>query len=119
MTATTTTPASTSSRPVSTRKPRNWGKHLELTLLLAPALVLFIAFVLLPIAVAVYYSFFKWTGFSPRHPYGLGNYAWALHDTVFRHSVWKTVEFLVRPGEQVRKQECTVRTGSMPQSSRG
>jgi raffinose/stachyose/melibiose transport system permease protein len=75
------------SRPVSTRKPASWGKRLELALLLTPALVLFIAFVLLPIAVAVYYSSFKWTGFSPRHPYGFGNYSRALQDTVFRHAI--------------------------------
>jgi raffinose/stachyose/melibiose transport system permease protein len=62
-------------------------KRLELALLLTPALVLFIAFVLLPIAAAVYYSFYKWTGFSPRVPYGLGNYRRALEDEVFRGAV--------------------------------
>jgi raffinose/stachyose/melibiose transport system permease protein len=87
MTATATTPVSASPGPVSTKRPRAWGKKLELTLLLTPALLLFLGFVLLPIAVAVYYSFFKWTGFSPRHPYGFGNYIRAAQDTVFRHAI--------------------------------
>jgi raffinose/stachyose/melibiose transport system permease protein len=63
------------------------AKRLELTLLLTPALVLFIGFVLLPIAAAVYYSFFKWTGFSPRTWFGLGNYSRVLKDDVFLHSL--------------------------------
>ncbi|MEU7866964.1 sugar ABC transporter permease [Dactylosporangium sp. NPDC049140] len=63
------------------------AKRLELTLLLTPALVLFIGFVLLPIAAAVYYSFYKWTGFSPRTWFGLGNYSRVLQDEVFLHSL--------------------------------
>jgi raffinose/stachyose/melibiose transport system permease protein len=63
------------------------SKRLELTLLLTPALVLFIGFVLLPIAAAVYYSFYKWSGFSPRTWFGFGNYSRVLQDTVFLHSL--------------------------------
>ncbi|MET7423557.1 sugar ABC transporter permease [Dactylosporangium sp. NPDC005555] len=74
--------------PRPARRPGPWsnrrGTRLELALLLSPALVLFVGFVLLPIAVAVYYSFYKWTGFSPRTPYGLGNYQRVLEDSVFR-----------------------------------
>ncbi|MEV4141202.1 sugar ABC transporter permease [Dactylosporangium sp. NPDC049742] len=50
--------------------------------------MLFVGFVLLPIAVAVYYSFYKWTGFSPRTPYGLENYKRVLEDEVFRTALW-------------------------------
>ncbi|MGI5242690.1 carbohydrate ABC transporter permease [Dactylosporangium sp. CA-139066] len=63
------------------------SKRLELTLLLTPALVLFVGFVLLPIAAAVYYSFYKWTGFSPRTWFGFGNYSRVLEDEVFLHSL--------------------------------
>ncbi|WP_432825193.1 carbohydrate ABC transporter permease [Dactylosporangium sp. CA-092794] len=63
------------------------AKRLELTLLLTPALVLFIGFVLLPIAAAVYYSFYKWTGFSPRTWYGFGNYTRVFSDDVFLNSL--------------------------------
>ncbi|MDG6107886.1 sugar ABC transporter permease [Dactylosporangium aurantiacum] len=74
-----------SSRPA--RRPGRRTTRLELALLLSPALVLFIGFVLLPIAVAVYYSFYKWTGFSPRTPYGLANYQRVLEDEVFRSAL--------------------------------
>ncbi|MET7396518.1 sugar ABC transporter permease [Dactylosporangium sp. NPDC005572] len=77
------------SRPA--RGPRRSGKRLELALLLTPALVLFVGFVLLPIAVAIYYSFYKWTGFSPRTPYGFGNYRRVLEDEVFRSALWHNI----------------------------
>jgi raffinose/stachyose/melibiose transport system permease protein len=89
-TAATATMARTQAGRASARPARRrvrMGKRAELILLLAPALVMFIGFVLAPIVAAVYYSFFRWTGFSPRVPYGLGNYRRALHDTVFLHSI--------------------------------
>jgi raffinose/stachyose/melibiose transport system permease protein len=72
---------------VGRRRPASLAMKLELTLLLGPALVLFVGFVLVPIVVAVYYSFYKWTGFSPRRPYGFGNYTRALGDSVFRSAI--------------------------------
>ena len=84
------TPVTPTSTPAGREVSRSAGRpsrrstRLELALLLTPALVLFIGFVLLPIAVAIYYSFFKWTGFSPRTPFGLGNYRRVLEDEVFR-----------------------------------
>ncbi|GIH16430.1 carbohydrate ABC transporter permease [Rugosimonospora africana] len=84
--ATTRTPAGrANARPA--RRRAGWGKRLELVLLLGPALIMFVGFVLAPIVAAVYYGFFKWTGFSPREPYGFGNYRRALHDTVFVHAI--------------------------------
>jgi raffinose/stachyose/melibiose transport system permease protein len=73
--------------PATRKRPASLRRRLELVLLLTPALLLFVGFVLLPIVVAVYYSFFKWTGFSPRHPYGFGNYTRALGDSVFRSAI--------------------------------
>jgi len=69
------------------RRRTSIAKRLELLLLLAPAMIMFIGFVLAPIAAAVYYGFYKWTGFSPRVPFGFGNYKRALHDTVFLHGL--------------------------------
>jgi raffinose/stachyose/melibiose transport system permease protein len=74
-----------SARPA--RRRTSMRKRLELTLLLTPALLLFVGFVLAPVVAAVYYSFYKWTGFSPRVPNGLANYSRALHDTVFLHAI--------------------------------
>ncbi len=44
---------------------RGRRRRLELALLLGPALVLFVGFVLVPIGVAAYYSLHKWNGFGP------------------------------------------------------
>jgi raffinose/stachyose/melibiose transport system permease protein len=89
-TAETAAPSARAGRAASRPAFRPGGrqrKRLELALLLTPALVLFIGFVLLPIAAAVYYSFYKWTGFSPRTWFGFGNYSRVLEDDVFLHSL--------------------------------
>ncbi len=63
-------------------------KLLELTLLLGPALALFIGFVLVPIGVAAYYSLHDWTGFGPLgEVVGLKNYREALSDDVFTGAI--------------------------------
>lgn len=89
--AVTAAPPARAGRAASRPARRPGGrraKRLELALLLTPALVLFVGFVLLPIAAAVYYSFFKWNGFNPnRQWYGLGNYTTVLQDEVFLHSM--------------------------------
>jgi raffinose/stachyose/melibiose transport system permease protein len=70
------------------RRPRGLRKKLELTLLLAPALVLFVGFVLAPIGIAVYYSLYNWSGFGPLTNFaGLHNYSLALSDPVFRSAI--------------------------------
>jgi raffinose/stachyose/melibiose transport system permease protein len=69
------------------RRRTSTRKRLELVLLLTPALLMFVGFVLAPVVAAVYYSFFKWTGFSPRISNGVGNYTRALNDTVFLHGI--------------------------------
>jgi raffinose/stachyose/melibiose transport system permease protein len=67
-------------------------QRLELLLLLGPAFILFVGFVLIPIAVAVYYSLFKWSGFGPLgHTVGLANYRRAIKDSVFDHAVMHNV----------------------------
>jgi raffinose/stachyose/melibiose transport system permease protein len=64
-------------------------KRLELTLLLGPALALFVGFVFVPIGVAGYYSLHDWSGFGPLGEIvGLRNYREALSDDVFRGAIW-------------------------------
>jgi raffinose/stachyose/melibiose transport system permease protein len=73
------------------RRPRKWRKTIELTILLGPAMVLFVGFVLLPIAIAAYYSFFNWTGFGPLNDFiGLHNYKVAFGDPVFIQAIEHT-----------------------------
>jgi len=70
------------------RRRGSWRRTGELTLLLGPATVLFVGFVLAPIVVAVYYSLYRWSGFGPLSDFvGLHNYSYALHDPVFRKAV--------------------------------
>ncbi len=81
-----------SARPAGGRRRRDGrGRlrtRLELALLLTPALLLFVGFVLVPIAIAVYYSLYKWTGFGPLDQFvGLRNYRRALTNPVFQQAI--------------------------------
>ena len=69
--------------PVRPKSRSGVRRRLELLFLIGPAFVLFVGFVLIPIAVAVYYSFYKWSGFGPlNHPVGLANYRRAFGQRV-------------------------------------
>ncbi|MER5489371.1 sugar ABC transporter permease, partial [Streptomyces sp. NPDC002812] len=60
---------------------RSWA---SVAWFLVPALVLFLVFVLAPIAVAVYTGFFKWGGTGPMDDFvGFENYAKLFADQVF------------------------------------
>ena len=79
----------------SARVGRRTRRRLELVLLLGPALVLFVTFVLAPIVVAAYYSLHSWNGFGPLQWAGLANYRQALSDSVFQHAVLHNLIFVV------------------------
>jgi raffinose/stachyose/melibiose transport system permease protein len=67
-------------------------KHAELTLLLTPAVALFVLFVLLPICIAAYYGLFNWSGYGPLSDFtGVHNYRLVLSDPVFRGSLLHNV----------------------------
>jgi raffinose/stachyose/melibiose transport system permease protein len=69
-------------------KAGRWRRWAELTLLIGPAALLFIGFVIVPMVVAVHYSVYRWSGFGPlTDNVGLHNYSYALHDPDFRSSV--------------------------------
>ncbi|HEX8094015.1 carbohydrate ABC transporter permease [Jatrophihabitans sp.] len=80
---------------VPVRPPRRGTSSrtkLELLLLLAPALALFVLFVLAPMVAAIYYSFYHWTGFGPLNDFvGLDNYRKALSDPIFQGAIWHNV----------------------------
>jgi len=64
----------------------------ELTLLLGPALVLFIGFVFVPIVIAAYYSLYNWSGYGPLKDFtGLHNYKAAFNDPVFIQAIEHTL----------------------------
>jgi raffinose/stachyose/melibiose transport system permease protein len=70
------------------RLSSRWQTRLELTLLLGPALLLFVGFVLVPIGIAAYYSVYNWSGFGPLDDFvGIQNYQLALTGPVFQNAI--------------------------------
>jgi len=65
-------------------------------LLLAPALILYGVFVLLPIVQGAWYSLFKWNGLQPLTNFiGLNNYATAFHNANFIRALGNNVLVVV------------------------
>lgn len=78
------------STPAPERRPRrvDWRKRGEIALLAGPALIMFLGFVILPVAMAAFYGFFKWNGFGwPTEFIGLYNYVMIWQDDTFRQAV--------------------------------
>lgn len=71
------------------RRPRvDWRKRGEIALLSGPALLMFVGFVIFPVAMAAFYGFFKWNGFGwPTEFVGLNNYLLIWQDESFRDAV--------------------------------
>lgn len=75
------------------KKPR---KALLITILLAPATILFTYFVVLPIFQAAFYSFYKWQGIGPLTDFrGLKNFVQIFEDPVFRGAIWHNIIIIV------------------------
>jgi len=74
--------------PPARRRLENWRIRGELAILLGPALVVFVSFVILPVALAAYYGFYKWSGFgAPVDFVGLRNYTTILTDPAFHEAL--------------------------------
>jgi ABC-type sugar transport system permease subunit len=72
--------------PSPRRRPRGigWSGRLEILLLVGPALVIFLGFVIFPVVMAAYYGFFRWQGYGPPTDFvGLQNYLVILTDPTF------------------------------------
>ncbi|MEV7214375.1 sugar ABC transporter permease [Kitasatospora cineracea] len=70
--------------------------RLEVALLSGPAVVVFLAFVILPVALAAFYGFYKWHGYgAPTDWVGLDNYRLILTDPAFHQVLWHTGTVLV------------------------
>jgi ABC-type sugar transport system permease subunit len=68
-----------------TRKRRGRGRlRLEIAVLSGPAILVFVALVIFPVALAAYYGFYKWQGYGvPTDWVGLNNYKLILTDPAF------------------------------------
>ena len=71
-------------------RPRGlgWSGRLEVLLLVGPALIFFIGFVIFPVILAAYYGFFRWSGFGPATDFiGLQNYVTIFTDPLFQQAL--------------------------------
>lgn len=74
-------------------------KGIEITILSAPALIMFLGFVILPVFMAAYYGFYRWKGYgSPSingEFIGFDNYKMILTDPNFQQAVGHTMFVVV------------------------
>ena len=83
-------PAAAGARPP--RQRRGLRQRVELTALLAPAIVLFIGFVIVPMIFAAWYSLYNWSGFGPLNDFiGVQNYTGVLTGPVFHQALLHNV----------------------------
>lgn len=64
-------------------------------LFVLPALVMYAAFVLLPLAMSIQYSFFRWDGIGPMTWVGLRNYATVLQDPKLLGTIFNAFRLVV------------------------
>ncbi len=77
------------------RRPET-RKRIEIALFAGPALIVFVGFVILPVALAAVYSFFNWNGLGPLERFiGLDNYARALGDPLFLKSIGNNATIVI------------------------
>ena len=73
-----------------------WRQRLEIAFFVAPALLLFVVFVVVPVVQAARYSVFKWNGLGPLDDFvGLQNYLTALGDQIFQRAVTNNLTIAV------------------------
>ena len=71
-------------------------KHAEIVFLLAPALALYMLFVLFPVVQSAHFSVYKWNGLEPLTNFvGLENYRKAFHDPIFLKAIGHNAFFIV------------------------
>ena len=60
-----------------------------------PALIFYITFAIIPLFIALYFSFTRWNGLAPAVWIGLGNWASLLSDTVTARSLLLTIQVMI------------------------
>lgn len=95
----------TTSLPPVGRRRRGigWAGRIEIALLVGPALIVFLGFVIFPVVAAAYYGFFNWKGYgAPTDFVGFDNYLIILQDTNFHealgHNAFIVIASLVLQG---------------------
>ena len=80
--------ATLASPPV--RQPRrvDWRARFEIGVLVGPALIVFLAFVIFPVVMAAYYGFYSWQGYGPPTDFvGFRNYLTIVQDPTFQEAL--------------------------------
>jgi raffinose/stachyose/melibiose transport system permease protein len=73
-----------------------WSGRLEVAILVGPALIVFLAFVIYPVVMAAYYGFFSWQGFGvPTDFVGFRNYLTILQDPTFHDALYHNATIVV------------------------
>ncbi len=88
--------ARTAPSPSPRRGRADWRGRLEIALLVGPALVMFLGFVIFPVVMAAYYGFYSWQGFGvPTQFVGLRNYVTIIQDPTFQEALWHNAVIVV------------------------
>ena len=90
-------PAASPAPPRAAARRRGRARmRLEIALLSGPAIVMFLAFVIFPVALAAYYGFYRWHGYGPPTDWvGLNNYKLILTDPAFQQVLWHNFMIVV------------------------
>jgi raffinose/stachyose/melibiose transport system permease protein len=77
------------SNAIQSKRVSSFQDRLVIVLFLAPALILFLLFVIYPIFRSIYFSLFDWNGLGPAVDFvGPGNFITILTDKVFLKALW-------------------------------
>jgi len=95
--STISTGSAVSAGPVPPRTgSRGWRGPVFIAAFVAPALIVYVTLVLLPVALAAVYSLFNWNGLGNLERFiGLENYARALSDPVFLAAIGHNLSIVV------------------------
>ncbi len=78
------------------RRGHGWSGRLEVLILVGPALLFFLGFVIYPVVMAAYYGFFSWQGFGPPTVFvGFRNYITILQDPTFHEALMHNAVIVV------------------------
>ena len=73
---------------VRRRRRSSVGARVEIAVLVGPALIVFLGFVIFPVVMAAYYGFFSWQGYGPPTDFvGFRNYVTILQDPTFQEAL--------------------------------
>ncbi|HXR74105.1 sugar ABC transporter permease [Actinocrinis sp.] len=89
-------PASPTSPRAAARRRGRARMRLEIALLSGPPILMFLAFVIFPVALAAFYGFYRWHGYgAPTDWVGLNNYKLILTDPAFQQVLWHNFLIMV------------------------